>query len=158
VTAHKSFTLCRRMKEKIMKQESFRGSCVVVHKCLPLIFALLMTPVLVVYAAAQEKQEFTTPEKRAECSNYSVRRIEFINNVSIMDRYLRRPITLSEGKRLSEKDIQSTIKKLNGLKRIEKMTREDIKIGYGVYDPGTPAWHCFADVLIHVKERKRYSR
>jgi hypothetical protein len=126
----------------------------VMRMCFPVMIALLLGLLFSSNTAAQDPKEVTSPEKRPECKSYSVRRIEFINNTHTRDRYLRRPITLSEGKMLSEKDIESTIRKLNRLKRIEKLTRKDIIIGYGVDDPGTPNWYCFADVSIRIKEKK----
>jgi len=94
-------------------------------------------------------------EKPAECRTYAIRRIEFIGNENTRDRIVRRRITFSEGKTLTEKDIEQTIKNLNRLKRLEKLKRKDIEITYAVADPATPDWHCFADILIHLKEKKR---
>jgi hypothetical protein len=38
---------------------------------------------------------------------------------------------------------------------MEKLKREDIEITWAVADPATPGWHCFADIPIPVKEKKR---
>lgn len=97
----------------------------------------------------------TSQEANTKCRTYSVRRIEFIGNQNTRDRIVRRRITFSEGKALSEEDIQHTIKNLSRLKRLENLKREDIEINYAVEDLATPDWHCFADILIHVKEKKR---
>ena len=94
-------------------------------------------------------------QKTAECSKYSVRRVEFVGNEKTRDRIVRRRVAFSEGKALSEQDIDRTIKNLNRLKHLEKLKREDIEIRYAVTDPATPDWRCFADILIHVKERTR---
>ena len=96
-----------------------------------------------------------SPDKPAECRAYSVRRIEFIGNENTRDRIVRRRVAFSEGKTLSERDIERTIKNLNGLKLLEKLRREDIEIKYAVEEPATPHGHCLADILIHVKEKKR---
>jgi hypothetical protein len=97
----------------------------------------------------------TSQGKPAACHTYAVRRIEFIGNQNTRDRIVRRRIAFSESKTLTEKDIEQTIKNLNRLKRLEKLKREDIEITYAEADPAMPDWHCFADILIHVKEKKR---
>ena len=111
--------------------------------------------VLLPYLPSARCSQTVSQEKAADCRTYPVRRIQFIGNENTRDRILRRRITFSEGKPLTEQDIERTIKKLNGLKRLEKLKREDIEIEYGVEDSATPGWHCFADILIHVKEKKR---
>jgi outer membrane protein assembly factor BamA len=117
--------------------------------------AMSLLVVLLPKGSAAMWPQNISKEKATECSTYSVRRIEFTGNAHTRDRYVRRKITLSEGKPLSERDIERTIKNLNRLRRLEELTRADITIAYGVEDPETPAWHCFADIHIHVKEKKR---
>ena len=118
---------------------------------LPCCSLIALLPILSLATRTQ-----TTPQiKASECRTYAVRRIEFIGNENTRDRIVRRRVTFSEGKTLTEKDIEQTMKNLNRLKRLEKLKREDIEITYAVTDPATPDWHCFADILIHVKEKKK---
>lgn len=96
-----------------------------------------------------------TSEKPAQCSTYSVRRIEIVGNTHTSDDALMRRIAFRIGKAFTERDIERTIKNLNRFGGVEKVMRQDISIEYGVNDAETPDWHCFADVLIEVKEKKR---
>jgi Surface antigen variable number repeat len=120
-----------------------------------LLLAMSWLVVLLPDLAAAWWSQTISQEEPAECRTYSVRRIEFIGNDNTRDRIVRRRIAFSEGKTLSEQDIERTIKNLNRLKRLEKLKREDIEITYAVEDPATPGWHCFADILIRIKEKKR---
>lgn len=120
-----------------------------------LLMGMSWLGVLTLSLSSASLSQTPTQEKAAECRQYVVRRIEVIGNENMQDRIVRRRITFSEGKTLTEKDIEQAIKNLNRLKRLEKLKREDIEITYAVADPATPDWRCFADILIHVKEKKR---
>jgi outer membrane protein assembly factor BamA len=120
-----------------------------------LLMAISLLVVLLPYLSSANWSQDSAQEKPAECRTYAVRRIEVTGNESTRDNIIRRRIVLSGGKTLTERDIEQTLKNLNRLKRIEKLKREDIEITYAVKAPVTPDWYCFADVLIHVKEKKR---
>ena len=116
---------------------------------------MFLLTVLLPNSSSASSSQTISREKPAECRAYSVRRVEFIGNEDTGDRVLRRRIAFSEGKTLSERDIEQTIKKLNRLKQLEKLKRQDIEIKYAVEDPATPEWHCFADIRIHIREKTR---
>jgi len=117
--------------------------------------AISLLVVLLPYLSSAFCPQAIAQEKTAECRTYAVRRIEVTGNENTRDNIIRRRIVLSEGKTLAEKDIEQTLKNLNRLKRIERLKREDIETTYAVKDPATPDWHCFADILIRIKEKKR---
>jgi len=105
------------------------------------------------YVRASGSQAGPQSESR-DCDRYLVRRIEFNGNAHTGDRPIRRRIALSEGRSLSERDIEKTIKNLNRWGRLERITREDVIVAFSTDDPETPSWHCFADVRIHVREKR----
>lgn len=91
--------------------------------------------------------------KPTECDTYKVRRVEVVGNEHTKDHLIARRIAFSIGSPFSERDIERTIKNLNRWGRLQQIKREDIIVTFSISDPETTSWHCFADVLVRVKEK-----
>ena len=89
-----------------------------------------------------------------ECETYVVRRVEIHGNAHTRDRSIRRRIALNEGELFSERDIERSIKNLNRWGHLHRLRREDVTVTFASDDPDMPDWHCFADVAVHIKEKR----
>lgn len=116
--------------------------------------ALLFAITLGSLSIAEHAKAITQTEIQ-ECSTYTVRRIEVEGNEFTCDRDIAKRITFAIGKRYSPDDVERTILQLNRWGHLEKMNRKSIDVTQRAYDPATPDFRCFVDILIHVKEKAR---
>jgi outer membrane protein assembly factor BamA len=116
---------------------------------------IFLSVALLASLPSAKRSQAIAQEKTAECPTYTVRRVEFIGDERTRDHVTLRRIPFREGKALSDKDIERTIKRLNRIKSLEKLKREDIGITYVEKAPAIPDRHCYADILIHVREKKQ---